>query len=29
MSMTTAGVLFVLSLVAALAAVHRPWGAHK
>ncbi len=26
MSMTTAGVLFVLSLVAALAAVHRPFG---
>ncbi|MCO1616002.1 potassium-transporting ATPase subunit KdpA [Micromonospora sp. CPM1] len=28
MSMTTAGVLFVLSLVAALAAVHRPFGDH-
>ncbi|MEU1810797.1 potassium-transporting ATPase subunit KdpA [Micromonospora aurantiaca (nom. illeg.)] len=28
MSMTTAGVLFVLSLVAALVAVHRPFGDH-
>ena len=27
MSMTTAGVLFVLSLVVALVAVHRPLGA--
>lgn len=28
MSMTTAGVLFVLSLVVALVAVHRPFGDH-